>query len=122
MNAEYRSLTEELFTWLGKAGNSGITSTISFTELLMPGYREGDQSRVDGFYALLTSFPNLTWCPTTLGVADRAAQFRGVHRFKTPDAVQAATAVANSATAFVTNDAVFKRLSHFEVAVLDDLL
>ncbi len=99
-----------------------MTSAISMTELLVPGYREADQTRVDNFYLLLTTFPGLTWCPATVRIADMAAQFRATHRMKTPDALQAATAVDARAMGFVTNDPVFKRVAQFETIVLDDLL
>lgn len=122
MSPKYLTLTEELFAWLANAGNSAITSTVSFTELLVPGYHKGNQSRIDAFYSLLTDFPNLSFCPVTLDVADFAARLRSSFRLKTPDAIQAATATTNGATAFLTNDSAFKGLKQLEVAVLDDLL
>jgi predicted nucleic acid-binding protein len=92
------------------------------SELLVPGYKEGDRKRVDNFYALLTIYPQLTWFPANLLVADRAALFRAEHRLKTPDALQAATAVECGANGFVTNDPVFKRVAQFETLVLDEVL
>jgi predicted nucleic acid-binding protein len=47
---------------------------------------------------------------------------RAVHRLRTPDALQAATAVHASAGGLVTNDPVFKRIPHFESIVLDEFL
>jgi predicted nucleic acid-binding protein len=41
---------------------------------------------------------------------------------RTPDALQAATAVHTGATGLITNDAVFERLEAFETLVLDQLL
>jgi predicted nucleic acid-binding protein len=122
MHPKYLPLTEQLVSWLAKSGNTAVTSTLSLTELLVPGYREGNQLRVDAFYSLATTYPNLNWCPVTMEVADVAAQFRAKHGMKTPDAIQAATAVVNGASAFVTNDMAFKRFKQLEVAILDDLL
>jgi predicted nucleic acid-binding protein len=121
-NPKYIHLTQALFVWLEKGGNAAVTSTISMSELLVPGYKEGDRKRVDNFYALLTIYPQLTWFPANLQVADRAALFRAEHRLKTPDALQAATAVECGANGFVTNDPVFKRVAQFETLVLDEVL
>jgi predicted nucleic acid-binding protein len=122
MNPKYLPLTEELVSWLAKPSNTAVTSTLSLTELLVPGYREGNQLRVDAFYALATTYPNLNWCPVTMKVADVAAQFRAIHGLKTPEAMQAATAVENGASALLTNDMAYRRLNQLEVAILDDLL
>ncbi len=39
-----------------------------------------------------------------------AARMRALYGLKTPDALQAATAVRSGATAFITNDAGLKRM------------
>ena len=85
-------------------------------------YREADEQRVDKFYGLLSRYPNLDWIPPGLEIADLAARLRAEYRLRTPDALQAATARYGKATAFVTNDAVFKRVQALQVLVLDDLL
>jgi len=121
-NAKYVGITNQLFRWLSSAKGEGVTSTITMVELLVHPYREKDDDRVDGFYALLSTYPNLAWIPTTLEIADRAAKLRAQHRLKTPDAIQAATAVASQATGFVSNDPAFLRVGDLDVLVLDDLL
>jgi len=120
-NPTYSLLTGEIFTWIERGGHSAVTSTITMTELLGAPYRELDQAQVNSFYGLLTTFPNLDWTPLRLSIADKAAQIRAVHRLRTPDAVQAATAIAEQATGFVTNDPVFRRVSDFETLLLDDV-
>jgi predicted nucleic acid-binding protein len=57
-----------------------------------------------------------------LAIADTAARIRAAHRLRTPDALQAATAVQSEATGLVTNDSVFERVKEFETLVLEDLL
>ena len=54
--------------------------------------------------------------------ADTAARLRAEHGLRTPDALQAATAISSSATALVTNDATFRKLPGVQIIVLDDLL
>jgi len=92
------------------------------TELLVPSYRDGDEEKVDEFYGLLTTYPNLLWIAPALEAADLAARFRATYRLRTPDALQAATAVRAQATGFITNDPVFTRIKEFETAVLDQFL
>jgi predicted nucleic acid-binding protein len=92
------------------------------TELLVPSYRDKDEQKVDEFYGLLTTYPNLQWVPPDLETADLAARLRADYRLRTPDALQAATAIHAHVTAFVTNDPAFTRIKEFKTAVLDQFL
>jgi predicted nucleic acid-binding protein len=121
-NARYLALADAVFSWIEKAGHEAVTSTITMTELLVPSYRDKDEDRVDEFYGLLSTYPNLRWIPPDLETADLAAQLRATYRLRTPDALQAATALRAQATGFVTNDPVFARIEGFKTAVLDQCL
>jgi predicted nucleic acid-binding protein len=72
------------------------------------------------FYALLTSYPHLTWVPMTLNVADQAAKLRAEHRLKTPDSIKAASAIVCSATGFICNDKGFENVTEFESLIMND--
>ena len=91
-------------------------------ELLVHPYRKGDQERIDAFYALLSTYPHLEWIATTLDVADFAARLRAQYNLKTPDAIQAATALSSKATGLISNDPAFRRVAELETIILDDLL
>lgn len=121
-NPRYVPLTHTIFRWLEQAEHGAVTSTITMTELLVQPYRDSGQQRVDEFYALLATYPNIEWLAPNLEVADTAARIRATHRLRTPDALQAAAAVYAGVTGFVTNDPVFKRVETFETTVLDELL
>jgi predicted nucleic acid-binding protein len=121
-NEKYIALTDSVFSWLERPGHEAVTSTITMTELLVPSYRKNDEARVDAFYGLLTTYPSLRWIAPGLETADLAAKLRAAYRLRTPDALQAATAVRSEATGFVTNDPAFARVKEFETAVLDQLL
>ena len=121
-NVKYVGLTDRIFTWLGQPNNTGIASTITMTELLVPAYRSSGEVLADQFYGLLTTYPNLEWVAPDLEVADIAARIRAQYRLRTPDALQAATAIRSHATGLVTNDAIFERVEAFETIVLDGLL
>ena len=121
-NARYLALTDRIFTWIERPGGKAVTSTITMTELLVQPYRAADQQQADEFYVLLSTYPNLEWIAPNLEIADRAAKLRALHGLRTPDALQAATAVHAGATGFVTNDPVFERVKDFETLLLDKLL
>ncbi|HTU47546.1 MAG TPA: PIN domain-containing protein [Bryobacteraceae bacterium] len=121
-NPRYVGLTEDVFAWLEEPASMAVTSTITMTELLVQPYRNSDQRRVDEFYALLSTFPNLQWIAPSLPIADTAARIRAEHRLRTPDALQAATAIQEEATGFVTNDSVFERVREFDILLLERFL
>jgi predicted nucleic acid-binding protein len=121
-NSRYVAMTDEIFSWLERVDSSAVTSTITMTELLVQPYRDADRELADLFQGLLSTYPNLTWVAPSLDIADLAAQFRAAHRLKTPDALQAATAVSAQATGLITNDSVFERIDAIETLVLDRLL
>jgi predicted nucleic acid-binding protein len=121
-NPRYVDLTDHVFASLEREGYTAVTSTITMTELLVRPYRDSNDQQVNEFYALLTTFPNLEWVPPDLRIADVAARIRAGHRLRTPDALQAATAIQMQATGFITNDPIFDRMSAFETLVLEPLL
>ena len=121
-NPKYLPLTDHIFSWLEQPDSKAVTSAITMTELLVQPYRHSDDQRVDEFYSLLVTFPNLSWIAPSLEIADFAAHLRARHRLKTPDALQAATAAQARATGMITNDPAFERVEAFETLVLDNLL
>jgi predicted nucleic acid-binding protein len=120
-NERYLPFADCIFDWLERPDSKAVTSAITMTEVLVQPYRESDEQRVDSLYALLAAYPNLEWIPAGLEIADLAARFRAVHRLRTPDALQAATAAHAGATGLITNDAVFGRVEAFEALILDRL-
>jgi predicted nucleic acid-binding protein len=116
------ALADLVFAWIEEPGHSAVTSTITMTELLVQPYRDSDDDRVNQFYGLLTTYPNLEWIAPDLEIADIAAGFRARHRMRTPDALQAATAVRSQATGFVANDSIFERVDAFETLLFEELL
>lgn len=121
-NPRYLPLTDPLFARLEGPGVEAVTSTITMTELLVQPHREPTDARATAIYALLSTYPHLTWIAPDLEVADLAARLRATHGLRTPDALQAATGLRGGATAFVTNDKAFQRITGIETLLLDSLL
>ena len=118
----YKLITKAVFDELDSGRISAVTSTITMTELLVPAYREQDDQRVDAFYGLLSTYPNIEWLALDLEIADMAAELRASYKLQTPDALQAATAIQGKASGFVTNDPVFGRVKQFETLILDRVI
>jgi len=121
-NLNYVHLTNQIFEWLRKPRAEGVTSNLTMLEVLVQPYRDADEERVDSFYALLSTYPHLRWIDVTLSIADRAAHLRSEYALQTPDAIQAATALSENATGFISNDRSFQKVSGLDVVILDDLL
>ena len=121
-NSKYIQAAEAVFSWLERPFHSAVTSTLTMTECLVGPYRDMDEQRLNEFYALLSTYPNLQWIAPNLKIADRAARIRAEYSLRMPDALQAATAEIAGASGFVTNDPIFERLVGFETLVFDRLL
>jgi predicted nucleic acid-binding protein len=119
-NPKYVALTDLVFSWLAQPASRAVTSTIAMTEILVSPYRNRDQKLLDNFYGLLSTYPDLEWIPVGLEIADVAARMRANCNLRTPDAIQAATAIHVGATALMTNDPVFKRVPDLGAIILDD--
>ncbi|HSF14169.1 MAG TPA: PIN domain-containing protein [Vicinamibacteria bacterium] len=120
-NPKYLALVRPILAWVEGPKGQAVTSTVSMLELLVQPYRLSDLNRVNQFYALLITYPHLEWVAPSLAVADRAARLRADHNLKTPDALQAATALASEATGFISNDPAYKRVAGIETVILDEL-
>jgi predicted nucleic acid-binding protein len=121
------ALTDPIFEWLERPHHQAVTSTVTMLELLVKPYRDESEQLVNDYYGLLSTYPNLAWdrprwIAPDLEVAVIAAGIRARHGLRTPDALQAATAVQAQVTGLVTNDPVFERVAGFETMVLEHLL
>lgn len=116
----YFPLCEIIFEAVESGTVKASTSTLTLLETLVRPYQLKDDDLVLKFYSLLTTYPHLTWIPMTLNVADLAAGLRAEHQLKTPDAIQAASAITSGATGFVCNDRAFRKIPELDCLVLDD--
>ena len=121
-NPRYVVYTDVIFSWVDRPGSTALTSTITMTELLVQPFRDPDERRVAEVYGLFSTLPNLEWITPSLEIAVLAARMRSLHRLRTPDALQAATAVNARATGLITNDPVFERVENIETLVLEKYL
>jgi predicted nucleic acid-binding protein len=116
----YSALTDCIFAYLEQADAFAVTSTITMTEVLVHPYRDDEVVKGNELFGLLSTYPKLEWVAPHLEIAARAAEIRAQSGLRTPDALQAATAIHGNATVFFTNDPVFRRIKDFETCILDD--
>ena len=95
-----------------------ITSTITLLKILVHPYREKDLDLVNRYYGYLTRSHRVNLIPVTPEIADHAAEFRARYGFKTPDAIQLATAASADAGLFLTRDRDFLKQKEIEVGIL----
>jgi len=118
----YHGLCGPVFEAIENGSIEATTSTLTLLEILVQPYRKKLDDLVLKFFALLTTYPNLRWIDLNVDIADTAARLRADHRLKTPDAIQAATAISSGATGFLCNDAAFKRVKEFDCLLLDECI
>lgn len=118
----YADLTELIFAATGKGTHTIVLSTISVTELLVKPFTDGQPDRVAVFERFVQSLPNTILISPYYEIAKQAARLRGQYGLRTPDALLVATALAEKAGAFLTNDHQLRKLKAegLVVVVLDD--
>jgi len=121
-HANYIRLSRQIFAWLEEPGNRAVTSTITMTELLVKPYRDRDEKGANDCFALFSRYPNLEWIAPNLEICDEAARIRAAYGLKTPDAIEAATAIYCGVFGFLTNDYAYQRVPRIDTLVLDELL
>jgi predicted nucleic acid-binding protein len=118
----YAPVTNVLFESWESGTNKGITSVITLLEILVKPRRDQNWEAVRDYKDLMLTFPNLQLVPLESECADLASDLRARYGIRIPDAIQVASALFHSATAFVTNDDQLKQISELEIFLLDDFL
>lgn len=117
----YFNPCDEIFRNMEEGRIEAKTSTLTLLEILVQPYRQKKEELVFEFYSLFTTYPNLKWIELSAGISDLAARLRAEHNLKTPDAIQAASAISSGAAGFICNDEVFRRVRDIECLILEDL-
>lgn len=98
-----------------------ITSELTLMETLIVPLRAGNSLNVAAYESLFKQ-PQTRMVPVSQTILREAAAIRAAAKFKTPDAIHAATARLLGVQLVLTNDAGFKTLSLPRSIVLKDLL
>ncbi len=117
-NLEFIKFTDIIFQNLSANKLKATTSIISLTEILS--YPKTD-SVVKEITSDFFSTPNLLVLEVNREVALEAAAIRREYKYRLPDSIQLATALATKATAFITNDSRLKRFKKLKIILIQDL-
>jgi predicted nucleic acid-binding protein len=120
--APFDAVAHQVLLQLRQGAATGVTSVLTFAELLVRPLRLGRRGLAARYEALVRATPNLTVVDINGGIARRAAALRAAYNLRTPDALQLAAAIEGGATAFVTNDRRLRRVEELDLIVLDDYL
>ena len=115
----YKKLTQRIFESIEAGQNQGVCSTLTLLEILVQPYRKQNETLLNEFYGLLTTYPNLEWMDMTVDIADPGARLRAEYGLKTPDSIVMATTLRSGATGLIANDAQLKKVKELNVLVLD---
>lgn len=121
-NQKYDALVSQIFQRIANGLLTGITSVITFTEVLVQPIRRSDVELSHKYSNLLLNSANFETVGIDTVMAKRAASLRAQYNLRTPDALQLAAALESGCQVFLTNDVQLKRVTELRVLILDDLL
>ncbi|GIL15378.1 MAG: hypothetical protein BroJett039_05510 [Chloroflexota bacterium] len=119
-NPTYLKRVQSVFNQIDAGALTAITSPITLAECLVHPYRRGLDEAVEAFTALIINGENTLFAPIGQETAQRAAQLRARHNLGLADSFQIATALITACSAFLTNDALLRRVTEIPILVLDD--
>jgi len=120
-NPQYLSVVTSVFRCIFNGLPMGIASPITLAECLVQPYRLGQTELQEEFIELMTDNDNIEFVPIVDQIrSQEAAEVRARYNLQLPDAFQVAIALAAGCEAFLTNDAMFRRVTELRVLVLDD--
>ncbi|MFA9213373.1 MAG: type II toxin-antitoxin system VapC family toxin [Candidatus Methylacidiphilales bacterium] len=123
---EGNSIYQNVLTQFFLANDAGefplITSTITLLEVLVKPIKANEFEIVELYKNILTKSSGIETIKINNAVAIKAAEIRAKYNLKTPDAIQIATAIENSADYFFTNDERLKNIEEITVLSLKDIL
>ncbi len=101
---KYRSLLDNLFELNAQGKIMFVTSSLTLMEVLVQPLRMQKPAIADKYLKILTSTSTLEIVDLTVKISKKAAELRAKYNFKTPDAIQLATALVQQCHFFLTND------------------
>ena len=82
-------------------------SSLVYTEILAPYYREKAYLKIKGIKQALSNAPNIHLQEMNIAISEKAAELRATMGVKTPDAIHLATALHAKVDYLITNDKDF---------------
>lgn len=120
-HSRYLPVVFPFFEAMERGEIQGITSSLTFTEVMVHPLRRGDEPLARQYSRILLHARNLTTVPVSPEIAMEAARIRAATGIKVPDAIHIATAIVGGAKSFLTNDSHLAPIDGLELLVVDRL-
>lgn len=117
-NPQFGPATKKIFDALSSNQLRAVTSIITLLEILSV---NAPPNKIKGLEKLFLEMPNLMTFPVNHEIAVMATTIRREYKFRTPDAIQLATAKHARAKAFITNDDDLKKFKELKIILLSEL-
>lgn len=98
-----------------------ITFAITLLEVLVKPLKEDKPKIVDEYKTILTNAQSIDIFEIDTPIAIKSAEIRARYNFRTPDALQIATALIHGAHYFFTNDLRLKSITEIKLLTISDL-
>lgn len=121
-NPTYLQIMRLFFRALNQSEFRVVTSVVTLPEVLVYPLRQGNTELMQQYRDILFDSAGLTMIEVSTAIAQTAAQLRANYNLRTPDAIQMATAIQESASFFLTNDVRLPSLPELQVLVLERLI
>ena len=117
-NPAFSHQTYKIFSSIESGKAIGITSIITLMEILTLPKKKKEHYLVKEYSELLNNFPNLKFIDVNFHIADLASSLRAKYAITPPDALQVATAIAENADYFLTQDIRLKKIKEIKIKLL----
>ena len=109
-NEQYEKQLDRFFTAMDQGQFHVIVSTVVLAEVLVKPYRLEHWNLARKYESIFEDVPYLSLFPVDRKIARITAKLRATYSLLTPDAIHLATAIANDARFFLTNDRDFRKI------------
>ena len=116
-HVDYFPLLQPLWQMVKAGYVEIISSELALLEMQVVPLRQQDQLLIAAYEKILMK-SELRLVRISTDILRQAAQLRADTNLKTPDAIHAATALANGCAQFITNDLDFRRVPNLNATVL----
>jgi predicted nucleic acid-binding protein len=120
-NPAYVDVVRDIFAAIDNGQLAAVTSPVTLAECLVHPLRLNLPQLQQTFIDAVVNGLNTTFVALDQAIGQQAARLRADYNVRLPDALQLAAAMNQGCDAFLTNDALLKRVTGIQILVMDEL-
>jgi len=120
-NPAYITRLEKMFNANTKGLFIFSTSVMTLIEVLIHPLKNDEAELSEQYSNILCYSPSIEMLEINAHIAKKAAKIRAKYGFKTPDAIQLASALQSGSDFFITNDNQLNKFKELNVILVDQL-